>query len=207
MVYPHWHYFKTLVDDLEHSSRYVDICKDNFKTFSIEFARIMFAACSEIDVVAKILCDKVQPAAKAKNIDDYRDVISQFFPNLAAIELSMPSVGLDLIPWESWTQKRNPDWWKSYNNVKHKRNKHFEEANLENTIQSVGGLCVLVCYLYHVELASHKLLAPNFLFLGTQYAFGATFVGQPSFYLPDGCRPQGKWELRGKKQFHVIEQK
>ncbi len=207
MVYPHWHYFTTLVDDLEHSTRYVDICKANFNTFSIEYARIIFAACSEIDVVAKILCDKVQPASKAENIDRYREIITQHFPNLASIEICLPSAGLDFIPWESWQQKHNPKWWKSYNNVKHKRDTHFEEANLENSIQSVSGLCVLVCQLYHIELASHKFPTPDFLFLGTQYGFGAAFIGQPSFHLPDGCRPQGQWELRGKKQFFVPDKK
>jgi len=207
MIYPHWHYFTTLVDDLKHSSRYVETCRANFKTFSIEYARIILAACSEIDVVAKILCDKAQSGNKAENIDSYREIITQRFPNLATIEISMPSVGLDFIPWESWAQRRNPNWWKSYNNVKHKRDKHFEEANLENTLQSVSGLCVLVCQLYHIELASHKLTTPDFLFLGTQYAFGAAFVGQPSFHLPDGCRPQGTWELREKKQYHVPDQK
>jgi len=36
MKYPHWHYFLTLDADLDLTSRYVEICEDNFKTYSIE---------------------------------------------------------------------------------------------------------------------------------------------------------------------------
>ena len=62
-----------------------------------------------------------------------------------------------LIPWEDWNKSKNPDWWKSYNNVKHKRNDNFQNANLKNTINAVAGLFCLVLYCFQSELYSYKL--------------------------------------------------
>jgi len=51
-------------------------------------------------------------------------------------------------PWINWTGMQNPNWWRSYNNVKHQRNNHFHEANLKNTIHAVGALLLTVIYYY-----------------------------------------------------------
>jgi len=53
----HWNYFLALERDLEIVARYVEFTKPNFKTFSIELAHLLFAAASEVDVVAKLLCE------------------------------------------------------------------------------------------------------------------------------------------------------
>ena len=54
----HWNYFIALERDLEVVSRYVEFCPQNFDVYSIEFAHLLFAAASEVDVVAKLLCQR-----------------------------------------------------------------------------------------------------------------------------------------------------
>jgi len=54
----HWNYFLVLESDLEHISRYIEFTTDNFKVYSQEFAHILLAASSEVDVVLKSLCKK-----------------------------------------------------------------------------------------------------------------------------------------------------
>lgn len=54
MICPNWQYLITLDSGLKELSRYVDIRSENFNTFSIEFVRLLLAAGSEIDVVAKL---------------------------------------------------------------------------------------------------------------------------------------------------------
>ena len=56
---PHWSYYMSLEDDLIETSRYVEICEDNFDTYSTRFTRLMLSAASEVDVVAKILCGQI----------------------------------------------------------------------------------------------------------------------------------------------------
>lgn len=57
----HWRYFIALEQDLEGTTRYVEPAEDNFKTYSVEFTRLLLSACSEIDVVCKVLCQKIDP--------------------------------------------------------------------------------------------------------------------------------------------------
>jgi hypothetical protein len=56
---------------------------------------------------------------------------------------------LTLSPWTDWAVDKSPDWWsKGYNKIKHKRNKHFKEANLFNALSSVSGLLCGIVYYY-----------------------------------------------------------
>jgi hypothetical protein len=48
----HWNYFLALEQDLETVSRYVECTSDNHKIYSIELAHLLFAAASEVDVIA-----------------------------------------------------------------------------------------------------------------------------------------------------------
>ena len=52
----HWNYFLALERDMETVARYVEFSAPNFDVYSIELAHLLFAAASEVDVVAKLLC-------------------------------------------------------------------------------------------------------------------------------------------------------
>src|SRR5689334_22322111 len=71
----YWEYFLTLDSDLETIARYVQFDSKNFKTYSIEFVRLLLATCSEVDVVAKLLCEIIAPNKSAENINQYRSII------------------------------------------------------------------------------------------------------------------------------------
>src|SRR5436190_17810956 len=99
---PHWSYYLSLEDDLIETSRYVEICEDNFDTYSTQFTRLLLAAASEVDVVAKILCGQIDPHGKHRNIDDYRNVIATAFPAIPRIEMGIQWNRVRVKPWASW---------------------------------------------------------------------------------------------------------
>lgn len=70
------------------------------------------------------------------------------YPDFATEEVVIPRYNMNFKPWETWSVGENPNWWRSYNKVKHYRNEHFEEANLKNTLNAVGGLLLTVIYYY-----------------------------------------------------------
>ena len=78
----HWNYFLVFDSDAEKLSRYIEFTSDNFKTYSIELVRLLLSVASEVDVVAKLLCIKVDPTAKAKNIDHYCNILNSEFPKI-----------------------------------------------------------------------------------------------------------------------------
>ncbi|MEQ9011498.1 hypothetical protein [Algiphilus sp.] len=143
----HWNYFLALEKDLELAARYVEFAEPNMATYSIEFAHLLFAAASEVDVVAKLLCRQLAAEAPRQNICHYRNILSDHLPDLLTTKVLVPRYALTLTPWENWINE-HPPWWRSYNNVKHERDAHFPEATLKNSLNAMAGLMTMVFYHY-----------------------------------------------------------
>jgi hypothetical protein len=156
----HWNLFLALDNDIGVLSRYVELARRNESVFSIELASLLFSAASEVDVVAKILCKSIDPQADPENIDAYRKLITKAHPDLHSFRVDLPRHGLSFDPWSNWAKGKNPDWWTSYNKVKHERDKHFALANLKNTLNAVAGLYVVLIYAFADEARSGALV-PN----------------------------------------------
>jgi hypothetical protein len=148
-----WNYYLTLIRELSTISDYIEFDEANFGTYSIELAKLLMAASSEVDVVLKQFCDSLNKKKKHKNIDDYRKTIkvSSFAKEFSDEVVLVPLHGLELHPWSNWNGVRNPDWWHAYNDVKHGRNDHFPEANLKNVLNAMGALFVCIVYLRGME--------------------------------------------------------
>lgn len=63
-TYRYWQHFLALEADFAVTSRYVEFSQQNFATFSIEYAKLLLAIGSEVDVLCKIICEKLDNAAK-----------------------------------------------------------------------------------------------------------------------------------------------
>jgi hypothetical protein len=153
----YWQYFLAIEADLDATVRYVEPSQQNFETHSVEFAKILLSASSEVDVVCKVLAKVIEPDSNSNNINELRHLILQKYPRFPKMRVVIPRYILTFEPWKLWALERNPDWWKSYNNVKHKRHLHFAEASQSNAFQSVSGLFCLLAYLYHEELINGSL--------------------------------------------------
>ena len=159
--HPHWNFLLALDADLGELSRYIEFDQRNFECFSLELVRLLFAAASEVDVVAKQLCRALAANSKAENINAYRDEICKAYPQIPDFRVISPRFGLTLQPWDEWRKKDGvPFWWTGYNKVKHERHEHYDRANLKNTLNAVAGLLVIVLFLYRKE-AIDGFLAPS----------------------------------------------
>jgi hypothetical protein len=157
----HWNYFLAIEQDLAKVSRFIEFCEPNLKVFSIELAHLLFAAASEVDVLAKCICEIINPKHARKDINDYRVIImgmaskkarlgEPYYPDVSKMEVRVPRYGLTFLPWENWAKGQNPDWWRSYNRVKHERNKYFQEATLQNALNALGALLIFNLYYYRL---------------------------------------------------------
>ena len=151
----HWNYFLALEQDLAKLSRFVEFSEVNFRTYSIELAHLLLASSSEIDVVLRALCNMKNQRKDHQNINDYKETIAAELPELITERVHIHRYGLELKPWVNWTDDRNPDWWRSYNDVKHQRNEHFDKANLKNALNSVAALSLVTLY-YYKEVFSQE---------------------------------------------------
>jgi len=174
----HWNYFLALERDLESVSRYIEFCADNLNTYSIELAHLLLSAASEVDTLAKCICTLLDPNAKAENINHYRGIIkasedSETYPffikgnqpvvadkhrhRLSELRVYVPRYNLECIPWESWATDKNPDWWHSYNKVKHERSRHFNKATLKNALEALSALLAMNYVHCRLEIAKPEV--------------------------------------------------
>lgn len=174
----HYNYFIALDADVENLSRFIEFNPDNFPAYSIEMAHLMLAAAAEVDVVAKLICKKVNPKSKAENIIQYEGVIKKAFPQLCEIKVLMPRYSLTLEPWINWKSNEKPEWWDYYNKVKHERDKYFKQANLKNTLNAVAGLFVTLLYFYKYEANNGMLIpTPRLFRIEEKYEGGIEITG------------------------------
>ena len=186
MRFPHWQFFESIDDELHSLSRIIEFTPDNYSTFSVHLARLYLSICSEVDVVAKLLCAQIAPSESPKNINDYRLQITNKFPNFSLLRIEMPSHGLDFRPWLSWNSGANPGWWKSYNDVKHERSKFYRDANLGNVLESTAGLLVLLIYFHQPELyAKDPLIQPDFKTMRIESKYAHILRWGIDYSLPD----------------------
>ena len=181
----HWNFFLSLEKDLETLSRYVEFCDSNFKCYSIEMARILLAASSEVDVIAKQLCRKIDINSRADNIIRYRNKIKSAYPNLPNFKVTIPRFGLKLTPWDKWNERNAgnavPMWWTAYKKVKHQRDTDFHQANLKNVLNSVAGLFVITLYFYKDKAENAELIPIQSLLRVTGDNFTGTTFNEIEF--------------------------
>jgi hypothetical protein len=141
MSHPHWEYFLSIEADLVHCGRYIEFSRDNYGAYSVEFARIIVAAGSEFDAVAKSLCGVIDSSTAPERITEYRPIITGKYPRFIDYKVHVPRFKLEFQPWLAWTSTAAPDWWsKGFNKIKHERDQHFREANLGNALLATTAL-------------------------------------------------------------------
>lgn len=156
---PHWRYFRTLCEDVEHFGRFVELVPENYGTYSIEIVRLLLTIGSEIDVVLKLICEAIDPSSKAKNITGYFRVISKHYPEFPETIITS-KIDYHTAPWREWREGKTPEWWRAYNDVKHERNRFFSAANIGNLLEALAGLCVAVNY--YQQMALKEQYAPYY---------------------------------------------
>lgn len=186
MRFPHWQFFESVDDELHSLSRIIEFAPENFPTFSVHLARLYLSVCSEIDVVAKLLCARIAPSEKPKCINEYRSLVTAHFPNFSLLRIEMPSYAVDFQPWSSWSSGTNPKWWKSYNDVKHERSKYYQDANLGNVLESTAGLLVLLVYFHQPELyTKNPPIQPDFETMRIDHQYAHILRWGFDYSLPD----------------------
>ncbi len=180
--YIHWDYYLAIEDDLKNLARYIDFSDSNYLTYSIELARILQITCSEIDVVSKLLCEKIDSSKKYIDINDYKKQLSNSIPSIITEKVYSKRYWLELNPFINWNNNINPDWWSSYNLVKHKRNINFHEANLKNVLNAVAGLLIIIVNYYLKDFSSNNNIKDLFHDISNNSKESEFFTLEDSYY-------------------------
>jgi hypothetical protein len=120
---------------------------------------------SNIDIFfRKLITKKFQQITDEKkgkflSFNDYKkleNILTIRGAKLSTSDVRIIQTKEHLFPFKNWNNE-TPDWWKSYNHVKHEAK--FEEANLDNVIQALSALLLLISF----QKNSSKLLLYDYL--------------------------------------------
>ena len=149
-----WRYYLILQERFDNSTRYIELCTDNFSTYSIDFVNQLQAIGTETEAIMKVMCGF--NATDRKNIYDYAVNLLATYPTLTNWEIKTRDITLK--PFDGWTQTNaatSLPWWNAYNNIKHSRNANFKDASLENTLYALMGLYLLEM-IYFKKIADYE---------------------------------------------------
>lgn len=142
--------YELLKNDLKLIFEFIEPCPENQAVFSHKIYELLLRACTEVESLCKQIFEANNKLAR--NIIRYSDLDN-------AMKLSsykVKSYGFlypEFSPFENFNSNvlrnnRSPLWYKAYNNVKHSRLDHFNDASLKNAIEAVGGVYVLLVSIY-----------------------------------------------------------
>lgn len=143
-----WQYYLSLEQDFIKTLRYVELDKDNYSTYSIEFSKLLLLIGAEFESTCKELINSVEPSLKIGNISDIKRGILKHFPKICNNEVRVPKYKLSILPFEKWDNDMKLKWWDSYTLLKHNRIGNFKKAKLGSVLYAIGALLVVLVYLY-----------------------------------------------------------
>ena len=139
--------YKLIEKDLLRLFEYVEPTDDNLKTYSHRTYELLLRAATEFETNCKRILEsneyekngnltikdyfKINESSK---LEEYRVSLTAWYPEKK-----------ELSPFREWAGGcHSLSWYRSYNNVKHDRNRNFREASLENVLCAIGGLRVVL---------------------------------------------------------------
>jgi hypothetical protein len=158
MSHPHWTLFEVIDEDLHALSRQVEFAQPNFSTYSVTLLRLYLSICSEVDVVAKLLCQRTGANLSGRpNMDDYRKCLKVQHPNLSGVRVTIR-------PMAKTSARQTPKRPTPVGILvlvpglpRKNRERHYPNASLENVLQSAAGLLVFLVYWHWPELCKHEV--------------------------------------------------
>ncbi len=156
----YYNYLFALEAKFQTISAFVEIDERNYHTFSTEIALIFLASCSEFEVVAKELCEILEPGFKNRysraNISNIADVVLRYCPMIIDHVVDVQFFGKHYLPLQGWSSDNSPNWWSNYNSFKHNRSENYHMAHLENLLNALSALSIVNHYYIWKKLCPNK---------------------------------------------------
>lgn len=201
-VIHYWNYAELINEELGKTSQYVEPDKENYDTYSLAYTNVFLSACSEIEVICKLLCQIIDPehdyvsseipnksgdkmVKNMINMETLSKVLLQRFPHIYQAKAEIVQKHEMIYPFACWKAGVcKLSWWETHNRVKHYRHNHFNEATLENALNSVAALTILNSYLYELVCETHAPRMSKIGMLDNCYSYCGLVV-EPTERLPD----------------------
>lgn len=169
----YWSYYLSIEKMFINTIQFVSPSKENEKTYSDEFTKIILLSCSEIDSILKLLCklNKINLKEKEFNMKNYSKMLEKdktiknesYGPQYVS---TINESFLAVTPFENINSNikyAGLDWWEDYQYLKHNRMENAKKGNLKNALCSVSAHYILMTKLmdYLDEYAGQDYVKEN----------------------------------------------
>lgn len=172
-----WNYYLELEKDYLEIEKLIPFDETNYNTFSYKYMDLLWAICSEIEVLFKEymkikeytpdLDDNGDPIY---NINQYKKFVEEKIENFLDQKIicyNPKFFNKTICPFKPWKNNDNLKWWRVYNKLKHDREKElhgkkaYKCANQICVLNALSGLFQLNLYIYgELKDESDKLKVP-----------------------------------------------
>ena len=136
-----WNQYRFLQRELIQCLDFVAPRTENYQVYSDKFLSIIRGACSEIDSACKKILTSETPADKT-NMADWRKFLEETYI-ISRVCIYIPLFQTYIRPFRNFEIDKRPDWWEAFTNLKHQRDKYFNQATLEHALNAMGALLIL----------------------------------------------------------------
>jgi len=147
-----WNEYIALEKEIEEVLKHIPLTDEHLNVWSLKIGDLLIVLGSVIDSFFKLairdrMLDEVKNInnirrKKQLTILDYKRTFASHY-NLISKYVYVRPTGGRIQPFKKWTNKKPPDWWQSYQSVKHNRFDNKEKAKLGYLINSLAGLFLL----------------------------------------------------------------
>lgn len=175
-----WNYYLSLESDIANTSRYIEPAGQEH-VYSFEFAKLLILACTEVESVFKSICLEIEGTQPQGNIAKYKEIILGTYPKIIDATVTVSRLGTNIKPFQEWVN--GPlTWWGAYQEVKHSRGLHFNQATYNNAVYAIAALYILIFYLAKTSNIEFEDYLSSYITSGYSHT---KLVLQPSKKLPD----------------------
>jgi len=147
-----WNKYVALEKEVEEVIKYIPLSDDHFKVWSMKIGDLLIVLGSDIDSFLK-LAIKDEELDGVENINTIRDKYSptildyketfakyyEIFPKYIFVRPTEKRIQ----PFNDWSLKKEPSWWRAIQQIKHNRYENKEMAELGCLINGLAGLFLL----------------------------------------------------------------
>lgn len=139
---------------------YIPYIDSNLSVISPKFIPIILESCSLIESILK---DTLYDGKSRYTFKKYAEIFNKKINISDAITVFLGSKLQFLQPFENWINLI-PNWWHSYNKLKHDRLNNFHVATFETTIYALSALHQIICQsrLFVEELIRIEWVDPDY---------------------------------------------
>lgn len=139
----YWQYYILLERKFINTLSYVELCPENFYTYSNEYAHLLQSIGAELDCFFKVYCGF--PLTDIKKVTEYADfILNRDWPEIKTQSVKVGEI--ELTPFKDWDAnkaRQSLPFWNAFNNIKHSRGLNMSSASLENVLNALAALYIL----------------------------------------------------------------